>query len=439
MNRQMHLGALLFSSGHHGAAWKRPGTTIDQVGQIEYFEKLGQLAERGKFDTIFLADGQSIMGGYYGGVSYFLEPITCLTAIAAKTKHIGLVPTVSSTLYDPYNLARLICSLDHVSHGRAGVNIVTSMFDAEAQNHGMEKLPNHADRYGRADEFIQTMIELWDSFPLESIIDDFSNNAWLDRTMIHPINHDGKYFKVRGPLNIPSSPQGRPVLMQSGLSEQGRNLGAKYAEAIYSVAWDLKEAQSYYQDMKNRAHQLSRNRGIPVIMPGLVPYVGSTHEEAVRKQRELDELLPLDESVAQLGAFLNVDVTSWDLDAPVPELPSVAEFAGPKGRFEVIKRIVDTEHPTVRQLFQRLAAGGGHATVVGAPEEIADMMQDWFENGGADGFNLMEPTYPESLTDFVDQVVPVLQKRGIFRTEYSGTTLRDNFGLGAPQKYDFKE
>lgn len=434
MRKQMHLGALLFSSGHHGAAWRRPHSTIDQVGQIEYFEKLAQLAERGKFDTIFFADGQSIMGGYYGGVSYFLEPITAVTAMATKTSHIGLVPTVSSTLYDPYNMARLITSLDHISHGRAGVNVITSMFDEEAQNHGMDELPSHAERYLRADEFIHTMIELWDSFPAESIINDAEHDRWLDRSKIHEINHHGEFFNVRGPLNIPSGPQGRPVLFQAGQSAQGKNLGAKYAEAIYSVAWDMQEAQNYYQDLKTKAARYRRPTDVPAILPGLVPYVGSTHEEAVCKQAALDELLPLEDSVAQLGDFLGQDVKQWDLDAPVPELPDVREFSGPKGRYEVIKRIVDTEHPTARQLFQRLAAGGGHATVVGAPEEVADMMQKWFENGAADGFNIMAPTYPESLEDMVDHVVPILQKRGLFRKEYSGTTLRDNLGLTIPNK-----
>lgn len=432
MKREMHLGALLFSSGHHGAAWRRRNSTVNQVGEIAYFEKLGQLAEKGKFDTIFFADGQSIMGGYYGGVSYFLEPITCVTAIARKTQHIGLVPTISSTLYDPYNLARLIGSLDHISHGRAGVNIITSMFDEEAQNHGMAKLPSHADRYLRADEFIHKIISLWDSFPSEAIINDAEHDRWLDRSKIHAINHHGTFFNVKGPLNIPAGPQGRPVIFQAGASQQGRNLGAKYAEAIYSVAWDIQEAQDYYHDMQTRATRFNRPAGIPQILPGLVPYVGSTHEEAKRKQAALDELLPLADSVAQLGDFLGQDVSRWDLDAPVPTLPDISEFSGPKGRYEVIKRIIDTEKPTARQLFQRLAAGGGHATVVGTPEEIADMMQRWFENGAADGFNIMAPTYPESLADFVDQVVPILQKRHLFRTDYSGTTLRDNLGLKVP-------
>ncbi len=429
MVKQMHLAALLFSSGHHGAAWRRPGSTVDQVGEISYWQSLAQLAERGKLDSIFFADGQSIMGGYYGGVSYFLEPITCVTAMATATKHIGLVPTISSTLYDPYNLARLICSLDHISHGRAGVNIVTSMFDEEAQNHGLPKLPDHAERYRRADEFIQTITELWDSFPASAIIDDRQHDRWLDPAQIKPINHHGEFFDVRGPLNIPASPQGRPVIFQAGQSEQGKNLGAKYAEAIYSVAWDKTESKTYIDEMRSRADKYQRDGGVPLILPGLVPFVGKTHEEAVRKQQALDDLLPIADSVAQLGDFLDMDVQSWDLDGPVPELPSIADFPGPKGRFEVIKRIIEVEHPTVRQLLSRLACAGGHATVVGSAEEVADMMQDWFQSGAADGFNLMFPTYPESMADFIDLVVPILQERGLFRKEYSGQTLRDNFGL----------
>ncbi len=426
MNKMMHLATVLFSSGHHGAAWRRPNSTITQVGDYRYRQRLGQLAEKGCFDAIFFADGQAIMGGYYGGVSYYLEPITCMTAIATATEHVGLVPTISSTLYDPYNAARLISSLNHISHGRAGVNIVTSMFDEEAQNHGLEALPNHADRYRQADEFIQTLTELWASFPAAAIINDAEHDRWLDTDQIHPINHHGEFYDVRGPLNIPTSATGRPVIFQAGQSEQGKDLGAKYAEAIYSVAWDQAESQVYYDDVKQRAQNYHRTGDVPIILPGLVPYVGRTYEEAAAKQKKLDDALPIADSVAQLSDFLNLPVADWPLDGPVPSLPEVADFQGPKGRFEVIKRIVETEQPTVRELLQRLACAGGHATVVGSAEEVADMMQDWFENGVADGFNLMFPTYPESMTDFVELVVPILQERGLLRTHYEQSTLRGN-------------
>lgn len=312
-----------------------------------------------------------------------------------------------------------------------GWNVVTSMFDAEARNHGYEQMPVHQERYERAEEFVEAVLGLWDSWSDKAFHYD-RGGVFADPDLVRPINHQGRHFQVDGPLNVPRPVQGNPVLFQAGSSEQGRTLAARRAEAIYSVAYDLPSAQDYYSDVKARIRRADREPRSVAIMPGLVTYVGSTEQEARAKQRELDELLPTEESLQQLSLFTEQDCTDWDLDAPVPDLPPLEEFTGPKGRYETILRIISSERPTVRQLLGRLAAGGGHCTMVGTPEQIADRMTEWYENGGADGFNLMPPSLPGGIDDFVDHVVPVLQQRGLFRREYQADTLRGHLGLQRP-------
>ncbi|OZD63542.1 LLM class flavin-dependent oxidoreductase [Rhodococcus sp. 05-340-1] len=417
----MHLNAFLYGCGHHSAAWRHPESRVEDLGDISYYEELAQLAERGKFDAVFFADGHSVRDPAGAG-TWFLEPITALSAMARATTHIGLVTTVSSTFYTPFHAARMLASLDHISGGRAGWNVVTSMFDAEARNHGMDVIPAREERYARAEEFVDTALALWDSWDADALTLDRAG-AYADPTKVHAIDHDGKHFRVDGPLTVPRSPQGRPVLFQAGASGPGRDLAAAYAEAIYAVAYDLVAAQSYYEDVKTRIRHAGRDSAAVGIMPGLVTYIGSTMDEARRKKAELDELLPTEQSLAMLSTFTGQDCAAWELAAPVPPLPPAAEFTGPQGRYETILRIVEKDAPTVRELLGTLAAGGGHATMIGTPESIADEMQSWIGRG-ADGFNLMCPRYPDSLEDFVDQVVPILQLRGVFRAEYTASTLR---------------
>jgi FMN-dependent oxidoreductase (nitrilotriacetate monooxygenase family) len=311
-----------------------------------------------------------------------------------------------------------------------GWNVVTSMFDSEARNHGYAAMPNHQQRYERATEFIDVVLRLWDSWPAEALLCDRSGD-YANAGLIRPIDHHGAHFSVDGPLTIPQPPQDHPVLFQAGASPEGRNLAAHYAEAIYAVAWDLQAAQDYYRDIRRRIKAAGRQAFVP-IMPGLVTYVGGTEEEARAKQRALGELLSADVSLRQLGQYLGRDCSGWELDAPVPPLPPLAEFTGPKGRYATVLHIIETKQPTVREVLNYLAAGGGHCTMVGTPEQIADKMEHWFRNEGADGFNLMPPALPESARDFIEQVVPVLQKRGLFRTEYSANTLRGHLGLERP-------
>jgi FMN-dependent oxidoreductase (nitrilotriacetate monooxygenase family) len=424
----MHLNLFIMGCGHHRAAWRHPDSAAERMGDIRHFESLARTAERGKFDAVFFADGHAA-GNVAGGPLWYLEPLTALSAMARATERIGLISTVSSTFYTPFHAARMLASLDHISAGRMGWNLVTSMFDAEARNHNYTAMPPHAERYARAEEFANTVLALWDSWADDALRFD-RNGMFADPDRVRPINHHGEHFLVDGPLNVPRPPQGRPVLFQAGASDQGRDLAARHAEAIYAVAYDLESAQDYYRDIQARVAAAGRP---PVpIMPGLVTYVGATEEEAKARQRELDELLPTQDSLNQLSQFIGQDCSDWELDAPVPELPPLEAFTGPKGRYATILRIIECERPTLRQLLGRLAAGGGHCTMVGTPESIADEMQRWVEQGGADGFNLMPPSLPSSIEDFVEQVVPVLQKRGLFRHDYAERTLRGHLGLERP-------
>lgn len=430
--RQLHFNLFLFTAGHHSAAWRHPNSRLEQLGDIAYYQELAQISERGLLDAVFFADGHSVPQ-VDQGARWFFEPLTTLGALAAVTENIGLISTVSSTFYTPFHAARFLASLDHLSKGRIGVNVVTSMWDAEARNHNLEAMPQSKDRYARAEEFIQVMTGLWDTWDEDAIVAD-RNGMWADPSKVHKLNHHGEHFLVDGPLTVPRTPQGKPVLIQAGASEDGRNLAAKWAEAIYAVAFDLKAGQDYYRDVKARIAAAGRNPDATAILPGLVTYIGSTEAEARAKKAEMDALLPVEHSLRELGLFIGQDCSNWDVDAPIPELPPLEAVSVPKGRYGTILRMIEVDtvngqRPMVRQVLGRLAAGGGHCTMIGTPEQVADEIELWFRNEGADGFNLMPPMLPNSLEDFIDNVIPILQQRGLFRTEYQGKTLRSHFGL----------
>lgn len=429
-NEKMHLGVLLYGCGHHQAAWMMSNSSIEKIGEITYYQSLAQLAESGKLDAVFFADNQSFTAQSDSEMpAFWFDPIVNLTAISQVTTHVGLVCTISSTFSNPFTAARQLLSLDHLSKGRVGWNLVTSMRDWEAQNHSMEALPKHELRYEKATEFAEVMEKLFQSWSSANFIHQKEEGRLIESENIQPIHHQGKYFEVKGPLTTPISPQGRPVAMQAGASEPGVRLAAQFAEVVYAVAWNKKQAERFRERVQQAIAQSNQPERSVKILPGLVTYVGSTREEAYAKKRKLDEQLPVETALAQLSFFIQQDCSTWELDELVPDLPPLEEFEGPAGRYETILEIIEDKKPTVRELLGYLNAGGGHLTLIGTPEEVVDEMETWLKEGVADGFNLMPPELPASLDDFVTLIVPELQRRGLFRTEYEGQTFRSHLGI----------
>ena len=432
-SRQLALNLFIYPGGHHEAAWRYKGSEPQRVFDISYYQELARRAEAAKFDAVFFADGPALADNIRYASRFRLEPITWLSAIAAATSRIGLIGTASTTYTEPYNLARLFASLDHISGGRAGWNIVTTSAPQAAQNFGLPEHPPHGERYERAKEFLDVVTGLWDSWEDDALVIDPVSGIFADADKIHAIDHVGKHFRVRGPLNTARSPQGRPVYVQAGSSEHGRAFAARFAEAIFTAHQTLSSAQQFYADIKKRAKEFDRNPEHIRISPGISPFIGSTASEARKLQEEFDDLIQPEYSLTQLRQMIDVDLSGYDLDGPVPR--DLIDTKGPKGvasRFQLVVDIIDRERPTIRQLTRRLAGGRGHWVIAGTPEEIADNIQNWFENGAADGFNVMPPWLTGGFDAFVEHVVPILRKRGLFREEYSGTTLRDHYGLPRP-------
>ncbi|KIJ86333.1 MULTISPECIES: LLM class flavin-dependent oxidoreductase [Staphylococcus] len=428
--QHLNIGVLIYACGHHQAAWRMPHSSIERIGDITYYQSLARTAEQGLFDAIFFADNQSFPASSKSDMpAFWFDPLVNLAAISQVTQHVGLVATISSTFSNPFTAARQLLSLDHMSQGRAGWNLVTSMTDMEAANHSMDHLPEHEERYKKADEFAQVMNRLLESWSVDDFLHDKEDNKLINPSAINAINHEGEHFNVRGPLTTPSSPQEKPIAMQAGASDPGIALATKYADAVYAVAWNFNQASAF----KNKLNQKLIQEGKPIdslkVFPGLVTYVGQTYEEAYAKKQKLDESLEVDTALNQLAFFIRQNCHSWDLDEPVPPLSPVESFKGPKGRYQTVLEIIKDKNPTLRELLGYLSAGGGHLTLIGTPKDIVDEMERWFDAGVADGFNLMPPEFPNSLEDFVDDVVPELQKRGLYRTEYEGTTFRENIGI----------
>ncbi|MGJ4998840.1 LLM class flavin-dependent oxidoreductase [Bradyrhizobium sp. HKCCYLS3077] len=431
--RQLNLNLFIYPGGHHEAAWRYKGSSASRALDIGYYQQLARTAEHAKFDAIFFADGPALADNVRYAQRFRFEPITWLSAIAAATSHIGLIGTASTTYHEPYNLARLFASLDHLSGGRAGWNIVTTSAAQAAQNFGLPEHPPHHERYERAKEFLDVVTALWDSWEDDAVVNDPASGIFADTDKVHPLNHVGKYFRVRGPLNVPRSPQGRPVYVQAGSSEDGRAFAARFAEAIFTAHQTLASAQEFYADIKHQARALDRNPDHVKILPGISPFIGSTQDEADRLQEEFNDLIQPEYSLVQLRQMLGLDLSGFDLDGPFPR--HLIETDGARGvasRFKLVVDIVDREKPTIRQLIQRLAGARGHWVIAGTPEKIADNIQAWFENGAADGFNVMPPWLPGGFDLFAEHVVPILRKRGLFRTEYTGRTLREHYGLDRP-------
>jgi FMN-dependent oxidoreductase (nitrilotriacetate monooxygenase family) len=432
--RPLHLNAFLMSTGHHEASWRLPESDPLATTDLGHFVNLAQIAERGTFDSLFLADSPALFGPVGRRPSGVIEPLTLLTALAGATRHIGLIATASSTYSSPYNLARRFASLDHLSGGRAGWNVVTSATIDAARNFGLDELPSHGERYERATEFIDVICKLWDSWEDDAVTGDKASGVWGDQGKIHPAAHRGRYFSVQGALNIPRSPQGYPLLVQAGSSEDGKRLAARYAEAVFTAQQTLEDAQAFYADLKLRTRQAGRDPESIKILPGIVPVIGSTEAEAQRIDAALEELIVPEHARLKLAEALRVPPEHLSLDSPLPrDLPDEDEIEGAKSRYTLIVGLARRENLTVRQLIARLGGGRGHRTFTGTPEQVADSIEDWFSNGAADGFNIMPAVLPSGLELFVEHVVPILRSRGLFRREYTGQTLRDHYGLPRPQ------
>jgi FMN-dependent oxidoreductase (nitrilotriacetate monooxygenase family) len=429
----MLFNLFIIDTGHHEASWRLPGSHPLAHIDVGYHERLARIAEAARFDSVFLADSPVLWNDPGRRPSGRLEPITLLTALARATQRIGLIATASTSYNDPYNLARRFASLDHISGGRAGWNIVTTAGDDAARNFGLDAQPAHAERYARAAEFAEVSRKLWDSWEDDAVVADAARGVHAETGRVHAIEHTGRFFRVHGPLNLPRSPQGHPVLVQAGSSEDGKDFAARYAEAVFTAQQTLAEGQAFYADLKRRAAAAGRDPAGVKILPGIVPVLGSTEAEARALEAELDRLILAEAARERLAHLLHVDPAQLPLDEELPGgLPAEDEIEGARSRYTLIVELARRERLTVRQLIGRLGGGRGHRTFAGTPEQVAETIEHWGSHGAADGFNVMPAVLPSGLELFAEHVVPILQRRGLMRREYEGTTLREHYGLARP-------
>jgi FMN-dependent oxidoreductase (nitrilotriacetate monooxygenase family) len=435
MKRDLHLNLFIHSRGHHEASWRSPLSSPLSLTDIRYYTDLAQRAEAGLFDSVFLADQLALGDDASQAARSWLEPVTVLAAMAVVTNRIGLIGTCSTTYTEPFNLARQFGSLDHISNGRVGWNIVTSWLATAAANFSDSGQVSHADRYDRAEEYMDVVKALWDSWAEDAVVDDRDGGLYAKNDRIRAINHKGHHYRVVGPLNLPRTPQGRPVFVQAGSSDTGRKFAARHAEAVFTAHMEKATAQAFYADLKSLVKAEGRNSDQVLILPGLSPMISSTEAEAQRLVREVNDLSDPEVGRKRLsGRFGGYDFSKLPLDRPLtPEdFPPSSAVEAARSRTEVILSVVRREKPTLRQLLASLAGARGHFTFAGTPEQIADLIQDWFTSGAADGFNIMPPLLPTMLNVFSAEVIPILQKRGLFRTAYEGKTLREHYGLSWP-------
>ncbi|MFS2224311.1 LLM class flavin-dependent oxidoreductase [Pantoea sp. B65] len=426
--RQLRLGLFVQPLGHHVSGWRlaqQQGSPTD----IEWLTWIARKAEEGTFDMFFVGDALATSVYRLPSTMARFEPLTLLSALAVQTKHIGLAATASTTFSDPFNLARIFSSLDHISHGRAAWNVVTSFSTDVARNFSRDDMPDHAQRYAIAHEFLAVTFKLWQGWQEGAVLADQASGQYFVDDKIQPINHRGEYFQVQGPLNISRSPQGRPVIIEAGSSADGQKLAAVTAEVVFTAAATLEEAQGFYRAQKQLVEQAGRHRDHVLILPGVMPIVGRTREEAWETWRQLNQLVDIDNGIKQLSTRFGIDLSQFPLDGPVPEAPNIE---GGQSRVKLLTDLAERENLTLRELAAIAAGSRGHRVLVGTAAEIADDFQRWLEQGGADGFNIMPAIMPEQLSLFVELVIPELRKRGLFREEYQYSTLRENLGLPEP-------
>ena len=437
--KKLRLGAFMRPVSIHTAAWRYPGGTPDANFNLKALVQYAQTLERGKFDAFFMADHLAVLNMPMDALKRSatvtsFDPLTLLPALAMATKHLGLIATASSTFEPAYTIARRFASLDHISDGRAGWNLVTTSNPDAALNFGLDDQMPHAERYARAREFFDVVTGLWDSWADDAFVRDVENGIYFDPSRLHVLDHKGKYLKVRGPLNIARPVQGWPVIVQAGASDAGRQLAAETAEMVFAAGGPIDGARAFYADVKGRAARIGRNPDHIKILPGAFVVVGDSLDEAQEKRARLDSLVNYDSSIAAVSMALGVDARTFDPDKPLPDDIPETE-ASKSGRDRVIE-LGKRENLTVRQIAGRLGGYGGLG-MLGTPAMIADQMEEWLVTEACDGFNVMFPYLPGGLDDFVDKVVPELQRRGLFRTEYEGPTLRENLGLPRPENRFF--
>lgn len=443
MSRELHLNLFIHGRGHHETAWRHPASTKKALSDLAYYRDLALAAEAAKLDSIFLADALALGEELAYAARGELEPLTLLGALAALTERIGLIATASTTYNEPYNLARQFASLDHLSGGRVGWNIVTSWAPGAAANFGQEAQVGIDQRYARAHDFVEAVSKLWDSWAADAIVDDRDSGTYALPERVRRAEHRGSHFNVAGALNIPRSPQGRPVFVQAGASTDGRAFAARYAEAIFTAHLNKESAIAFYADVKTQARTLGRAPDQIVILPGLSAAIGSTEAEANRVWEELNELSHPSVGLARLsGRFGGHDFSHLKLDQvlSVDDFPDPAQVQASRSRAQSITALVARERPTLRSLLHSLAGARGHFTATGTPEQIAGIIEDWFTSGAADGFNVMPPILPAQFDIFASEVIPLLRKRSLFRSEYRDGTLRDRLGLDpVPSRFDVTE
>lgn len=428
--RQLKFGAIIHGIGGSMSTWRHPEVQADASVSFDFYKRQAQKAEEGKFDLVFIADGLFINEKSLPHFLNRFEPVTILSALAGVTSRIGLVGTISTSYSEPFTVSRQLASLDHISGGRAGWNVVTSPLEGSALNYSREEHPSHPERYRIASEYLDVAKGLWDSWEEDAFTRDKETGVFFDPDKLHTLHHKGEYFSVQGPLNIGHTPQGQPVIFQAGSSEDGKNLAARSADAIFTGQETLEDAQTFYQDVKKRVVSYGRSEDEVKILPGISPIIGATAEEAERKYEQIASLVTIDKALQYLGRFFDHhDFSQYALDESFPELQDIGSNSFRSGT-DKIKRDAKERGLTLRQVA--LQAATPRSNFIGTAEQVADRVQEWFEQRGADGF-IIHSELPSGLHDFVEQVVPILQARGIYREDYEYETLRENLGVPIPQ------
>jgi FMN-dependent oxidoreductase (nitrilotriacetate monooxygenase family) len=432
----MHLGVFVLGTGNHSAGWRYEGAATSHL-QLPVMQEIARIAERGKFDLLFISDSMVMDPGDHPSFLCRFEPTTLITALSACTTHIGLGATVSTSFSEPFNVARIFGSIDHLSGGRAAWNVVTSSNAKVALNFSREEHLDHELRYARAQEFVDVVTGLWDCWEEDAIVADKATGQYVDVDKVRPLNHKGRFFQVRGPLNMARCPQGHPVIIQAGGSPSGLELAARTADVVFSVVQELGPAKAAYADLKGRMARYGRAPEEIAVLPGVMPIVGRSDSEARETLAKLQSWITPTNATTLVATRIGYDVSGHDLDGPVPPPPP---FQGSQTFTSVLYDFAKREGMTLRDLYNLTAAARGHWVICGTPAKIADTLEEWFVEKAADGFNILPAYFPGAFAEFVDLVVPELQRRGLYRLDYEGTTLRDHFGLapvpapGAPRQ-----